>query len=433
MTLQFDSGAYSQAYGQGQQNEEYNKNRLLELLSQVGKTGEGIAKLQQQKETRDSENQPLWKLLGMKQSPMSSSNQLSAPVANGPMPQEMPQEAPPMSTPIQGTQIPGQMPLQAPVEGPRLPQGPQPGGFVDHFQAWKQGQTPQTPSTPTALPYGLSPEVMNMNLRQVGALSKAKSLFQGDNEGIYSINKQTGQMEKTGSVPKGSHLIEQPNPSGSIDSILAQKVSSGEMTLEDAYKLKNQYSPAMGSLDFRKTQAAEQQKSNMERQNAAMAAQNQEAQSVIGKLDEAISKTNNLSAGFGSYSSGIPGSPAMDLSTLIESIHSSLGLDKLMEMKANSKAGASGLGQLSDKEMSLLVANVASLRQAQSPKQLKDKLSQVKKHYENIIQMNQGINPFGQGNQSGNQSTGTQPSQKPKTVIQNGHTYTLNEATGQYE
>ena len=136
--------------------------------------------------------------------------------------------------------------------------------------------------------------------------------------------------------------------------------------------------------------------------------------------------------GMGQATSGIPFlgqlTGATDLTADLDSIASSLGLNKLMEMKNNSKAGASGMGQLSDREMTLLTSAIASIKQSQNPEQLKRKLLEIKNHYQNIIQMSQGINPY----QNGQNQTNSFQS-KPKTVIQNGHTYTLNEATGQYE
>jgi hypothetical protein len=127
---------------------------------------------------------------------------------------------------------------------------------------------------------------------------------------------------------------------------------------------------------------------------AAADSQKQEAELVINKIDSALKNVSNLSAGYGATTKNVPGSPAMNLSADLDTIQSSLGLNKLMEMKANSKAGASGMGQLSDREMTLLTSAIASLRQAQSPKQLKAKLNEVKTHYQNILKMGVGINPY---------------------------------------
>jgi hypothetical protein len=155
---------------------------------------------------------------------------------------------------------------------------------------------------------------------------------------------------------------------------------------------------------------------------------------VVNKIDSALKNVNAFSAGWGSFSKGIPGSPAMNLKADLDTIKSSLGLGKLMEMKNNSKAGASGLGQLSDKEMTLLTSAIASLEQAQTPGQLQEKLGEVKTHYQNILQMNEGINPFESGTTPNAQTPGASsgsalPSGKIRVKrTTDGKTGTINEA-----
>jgi hypothetical protein len=146
--------------------------------------------------------------------------------------------------------------------------------------------------------------------------------------------------------------------------------------------------PIPGGPAFVKTQETEK-KSN----DAAMA-RTQEAELVIGKIDSALSKVGRTSAGVGSYLAGIPGTKATDLESDLDTINSSLGLGKLMELKNNSKAGASGMGALSDKEMNLLISAVTSLKQKQSPDQLRKNLGEVKKRYSNVIKMSDGVNPY---------------------------------------
>lgn len=140
---------------------------------------------------------------------------------------------------------------------------------------------------------------------------------------------------------------------------------------------------------------ADKQKSDL-----ALASQKDKANLIIQKIDQALSKVGNLSAGFGSITKGIPMTPAKNLSADLETIKALLGFEQLGEMKNQSRAGASGLGALSDREMSLLTAARANLDQAQDPDQLRERLNEVKTHFSNWLKMEEGINPYS-SNQSG--------------------------------
>lgn len=430
MALNFNEGAYGQAYQQGQQNQQVDRDRLLQLIQSVGPA---ISQIGQGYQQRKEDNTTLDQLLNPKG--MNSSNILSQPVS----PTERIDSMAPKQM-MDFNQIPNNPMNIAPQ--PEVPQAG-PRNHVEGFQNFLKGQSQVQPMQ--AQPTQPSP------FGQYGGMT-------------------LGQLRRLPDVVQKSMF--QQNKPKTIDTMLAEKIQNGEMTIEDALKMKQQQvgiinvdpsgnasqigTAPKGSIVTRPGSGPGGNKApagfrftpdgNLEmipggpsdikaqldkqKQEQALNAQTQEAQTVIGKIDSALGKVGALSSGWGSFTKNIPGSPAMDLSADLDSIHSSLGLDKLMEMKANSKAGASGMGQLSDKEMSLLIANIASLKQSQTPDQLRDKLNQVKRHYQNILQMNQGINPFQNGMNTGINSN---QQQKPKTVIQNGHTYTLNEATGQYE
>lgn len=201
----------------------------------------------------------------------------------------------------------------------------------------------------------------------------------------------------------------------SLDALLAHEVYAGKRSLSDAARLKASMSPSIfpkpepgmrfdargnlvpipGGTTERKFAEEDAKK------QASIDAKTTEANLVINKINEALNQVDSFSAGAGAATKNVPIigqlTGATDLAANIDTIISSLGIGKLMEMKANSKAGASGMGALSDREMNLLTSALTSLKQSQNPAQLKKHLGEVKTHYQNILQLNQGINPFGDG------------------------------------
>lgn len=147
--------------------------------------------------------------------------------------------------------------------------------------------------------------------------------------------------------------------------------------------------PRPGSPDDYKRQqdeaaaAAEQQAATQAQQAAS-----QNAAFTLQSANDAIERATKLvgpmTAGniMGSQvGQSIPllGQGAADLAAEIDTIESYIGLDKLMALKAASPTGASGLGSVTEKEMQLLTAAVASLRQTQDPIVLQSKLLYIKR------------------------------------------------------
>jgi len=81
---------------------------------------------------------------------------------------------------------------------------------------------------------------------------------------------------------------------------------------------------------------------------------------------------------------------AINLAGALNTITSRLTLDKLMELKAASSQGASGLGALSEKEGALLRDSVAALGQTQDPARLRDNLAKVERHYRRMMALANG-------------------------------------------
>jgi len=159
------------------------------------------------------------------------------------------------------------------------------------------------------------------------------------------------------------------------------------------------------------------------RQNAEQEQQSK-AQTVSTLIDEALGKVGYNTSGFGGKVMGkFAGTEATNLQGTLDALKANLGFDQLMAMKSSSKNGSSGLGALSENEMKLLTSLSGSLDQNLSPDQLRSNLTAIKQKYGSFQ------NALGY---AGQQQPGQQQ-QKPATVTQNGHTYTLNPATGQYE
>jgi hypothetical protein len=105
------------------------------------------------------------------------------------------------------------------------------------------------------------------------------------------------------------------------------------------------------------------------------------ANTLAGKAKDAAGRVNMFTAGLGSLTSAIPGSPAADLEALLEPLQSNIAFDKLRELKEKSKTGASGLGSVTEREIDLLMNNIVSLRQKQSPAQLRKALGEIEQHF----------------------------------------------------
>lgn len=258
---------------------------------------------------------------------------------------------------------------------------PMPIDHSYHFNAWKSSGMPSTYDHPdyggkgSSNPMSRYDQIMSMP----GAKRRGEAMTMFKEQGAADAQSASAAKDRAMAA-----WYNQGRPSSSSGS--PSKPPPGYRFLPDG-----SMEPIPGGPAFRKIQGED------EKQQAAIDAQNAEALAVIAKIDSALGKVNGLSAGMGAYTSMVPGSPAMDLSADIDSISSSLGLSKLMEMKASSKAGASGLGALSDREMTLLTSAIASLKQQQTPERLKESMKKIKTHYQNVLKLNQGINPFGKG------------------------------------
>jgi hypothetical protein len=102
---------------------------------------------------------------------------------------------------------------------------------------------------------------------------------------------------------------------------------------------------------------------------------------VINEVKEARPMVGKLTAGFGgSALSVIPGTEARDLQAKLTTIKANLGFDRLQQMRDASPTGGA-LGQVAVQELVALQSTVASLDAGQSPKQLREALDKIERHY----------------------------------------------------
>ena len=113
--------------------------------------------------------------------------------------------------------------------------------------------------------------------------------------------------------------------------------------------------------------------------------------------------TNIPVAGLGATTaSEIGGTDSANLRQAIATIESSIGFDRLKKMREESPTGGA-LGQVSERELSLLNASLGSLSQMQSKEQLRTNLERVRTHYDNFIK---SINARNQGLSADNLDSG---------------------------
>jgi len=95
----------------------------------------------------------------------------------------------------------------------------------------------------------------------------------------------------------------------------------------------------------------------------------------------------------------VPMTDARNLAADLETIKANLGFAELQAMRDASPTGGA-LGQVAVQELAALQSTVASLDQLQDPDQLKARLGEIKKHYQNwknTLEGRQQIIPSGSG------------------------------------
>jgi len=234
--------------------------------------------------------------------------------------------------------------------------------------------------------------------RQLEQQQRAQQLQQE----IAALKDQKMKEQSTGefvsTLPPEQQAAALINPKAATERILKPKVAPAAKESQTKppsgfkYTLEGNLEPIPGGpAELKQKQLAQASKT-------AETKLKTESDSAIRTIDDAIAKTSNLTAGVGSLASKIPGSSAKDYAAIIQTIKSRVGLQALLEAKATSPTGASGFGQLSDKELEVLSSQIANLDRSQSPEQLKKNLGEIKRHYQNALSLINGKDPYSTSN-----------------------------------
>ncbi len=109
---------------------------------------------------------------------------------------------------------------------------------------------------------------------------------------------------------------------------------------------------------------------------------------VLGNIDRIRNKIENSvlpTTGIGGQMlRNIGGTAALDVSKLLAPIEASIGFDRLQRMREASPTGGA-LGQVSERELELLMATLSSLDQAQTEEQFLESLALIETRYTKII------------------------------------------------
>ncbi len=98
---------------------------------------------------------------------------------------------------------------------------------------------------------------------------------------------------------------------------------------------------------------------------------------TVQSVDELIGKVSRWTTGVGSMLSGIPESGARNFAAELETLKANIAFNELTAMREASKTGGA-LGQVSDKEASLLQSALGALDPGQSPGNLRAQLQKIK-------------------------------------------------------
>lgn len=120
------------------------------------------------------------------------------------------------------------------------------------------------------------------------------------------------------------------------------------------------------------------------------------AKRTVDSVDALMGKVGAMTAGLGSLTAAIPGTPATDFASELDTLKSNIIASELTQMREASKTGGA-LGQISDRESQFLSAALGALNARQSPANLRAQLQKVK---DSILRW-QNANGLAQGGSGG--------------------------------
>lgn len=170
--------------------------------------------------------------------------------------------------------------------------------------------------------------------------------------------------------PEGGFRPYQVDPSAQGQTAYAKGAGAGQAGLE--------YKPPTAA-EVLKAKEQAQREIDKPRKESYLAASEAKSEMLDQTIEQAIDQSGVFTAGFlGAATTWIPGTPAHNLANTLNTVKANMGIDKLSEMRSQ-HGGASGLGQLTEREGKKLEQVWGSVEQSQSPAQLRENLRNVQR------------------------------------------------------
>ena len=208
--------------------------------------------------------------------------------------------------------------------------------------------------------------------------TNVQSTFQGQNGNMWFI-RRNGDRVDTG-VPFNTNvqLIEQAD-----GSVVAVDKSTGTVLGTPVSSEEGQSAKTKEQIRKDQTEKAITLPADLAKLDSIITVTNE----TIGKIDKILPLVRPNTVGAEVLRAKFPGVLGGDVRTLakaIESLQANFGFDTLQKMRAASASGGA-LGQVSERELSLLINALQAIDQGGDPDVLRENLEAVKTHYNNYI------------------------------------------------
>lgn len=162
--------------------------------------------------------------------------------------------------------------------------------------------------------------------------------------------------------------------------------------LDDRGRIEAENAGLQKSAELAATRASDRIE-NAPKARAALQVAKNAGENVKRAITQALPNINVWTAGYaGQPLSRIGGSQAANLRASLDTIEANIAFDRLQQMRESSPTGGA-LGSVSERELTLLGSALTSLKQSQSPAQLKSNLEFLARQYDKVLkQMEEDFN-----------------------------------------
>jgi hypothetical protein len=208
--------------------------------------------------------------------------------------------------------------------------------------------------------------------------SNVQSTFKGANGNMWFI-RRNGERVDTG-VPFSTNvqLIEQAD-----GTVVAVDTTTGENLGKPVSTKEAQAAATREQTRKDRTDAAIKLPEDLAKLDSTISVTNE----TIAKIDKILPLVRPNTVGAEVLRAKLPGALGGDVRTLskaIESLQANFGFDTLQKMRAASASGGA-LGQVSERELALLINALQAIDQGGDPVVLRENLEAVRTHYENYV------------------------------------------------